>query len=104
MNELALCLCLSLGPPQEIDRWFAEDKYKHFVASFVVTSLAASGARAAGLSRDASLIAGGAVGGAAGVWKEWRDARTPDGVASVRDAVWDAAGVGAALVVAHQGR
>lgn len=105
MNGLALCICLAIGgPPREVDRWFAEDKYKHFVASFVVTSLAASGARAAGLAPDASLIAGATVGGAAGVWKEWRDTRLPGGAASGRDLVWDAAGIGAALAIAHQGR
>lgn len=104
MNGLAFCLCLALGSPREGDRWFAEDKAKHFVASFVITSLAASGARAVGFGPDASLAAGAAVGGAAGVWKEWRDVHSRDGTASVRDLAWDAGGVGTALLLARQSR
>lgn len=105
MNVCALVLCFSLaGMPRPAERWFAEDKLKHFFASFVVTTLAASGARAAGLDAQPSLVAGAAVGTAAGVWKEIRDARQPDGFASALDLVWDLAGVGAAVAVAAQAR
>lgn len=104
MNAFALCLCLSMAAPRSDDRWLAEDKWKHFFASFVVTSLAASGARAAGLEPDASLVVGAAVGTGAGIWKEWRDLHSLEGTVSGRDLVWDVAGVGAALVVARQAR
>ena len=103
MNPLVFCLCLAVGGP-EPDRWIAEDKWKHFFASFAVTTLVASGARTAGLSPDASLAAGVAGGAGAGVWKEWRDRRTPEGTVSVRDLVWDAGGLAAAAVVVRQGR
>lgn len=82
-------------PPR--DRWFAEDKIKHFVASFVVTSLAASGVRTVGLGARESLIVGGATGVAVGVYKEIRDARTEGETASIKDLLWDLAGTGAAL-------
>ena len=53
---LALCLSLSHAPaPRAADRWLGEDKFKHYVMSFFVTSLAASGARAAGAGGRAGL-------------------------------------------------
>lgn len=104
MNGLVFCLCFALRGPPAPDRWVAEDKWKHFFASFVVTSLAASGARAAGAGPDASLVAGAVVGTGVGVAKEIRDARTPGESASFRDLVWDGAGVGIATVFAAQGR
>jgi uncharacterized protein YfiM (DUF2279 family) len=108
LNHLMLCLCLSLstGPKQpEADRFFAEDKLKHFAVSFVFTSLAASGARAAGLERGPSLAAGAATGFGLGVAKELRDLRSPEsGRASLYDLAWDAMGVGAATVLVAQTR
>jgi putative lipoprotein len=92
-----LCLCVSLSAPvaQQRDAWFGEDKVMHFVASFFATSISASGARAVGLSPRASAVAGAGRGSAAGVWKEVRDHARPGHSASVRDLVWDAAGVAA---------
>lgn len=107
MNTCLLMLCLSLGggpsaPTQPRDRWFGEDKLKHFVTSFIVTSLASSGARAAGLDNDAAMLVGTGTGVSLGLWKEWSD-RTAEGhTASLRDVAWDLAGVGAAAVVQAQ--
>jgi putative lipoprotein len=103
-----LMLCLSLGgggsaPAQQPqDRWFGEDKLKHFVTSFIVTSLASSGARAAGLNGEASLLVGAGTGAGLGVWKEWSDRNAEGRTASVRDMVWDLAGVGTAAIVQAQ--
>lgn len=103
MNACLLFLCLTLGgrngpQPQPRDGWFGEDKLKHFVTTFLVTSLAASGARAAGLDQGTSLVVGAGTGAVVGVGKELSDRRR-DGTASFKDIVWDLAGVGAASVV-----
>ncbi|MBB4638792.1 hypothetical protein [Longimicrobium terrae] len=93
------------GPPDPPrDSWLGEDKLKHFAVSFVVTSLAASGARAAGLSRDASTLVGAGTGVGVGAWKEWRDRSTAGSTPSFRDFAWDAAGVGVAAAVQQQTR
>lgn len=101
MNTCILMLCLSLGGGQQgpPDRFFGEDKLKHFFASFVATSLAASGARAAGLDHDASVLVGAGTGVGLGLWKEWTDRNQEGRTASVNDLVWDFAGVGAASVI-----
>ncbi|HST61553.1 MAG TPA: hypothetical protein VLK84_22795 [Longimicrobium sp.] len=102
MNACILFLCLSFGgrdAPQPRDPFFAEDKFKHFVTSFIVTSLAASGARAAGLDADASLLVGVGTGTTVGVLKEVSDLRREGATASVYDIVWDLGGVGAAAVI-----
>ncbi len=102
MNTCILFLCMSLGRPagaQPQDRFFGEDKLKHFFTSFVVTSLAASGARAAGLDPDASLLVGVGTGTTVGVLKEVSDLRREGATASVYDIVWDLGGVGAAAVI-----
>ena len=107
MNHLMLCLCMSLrtGPEVPADRFFAEDKLKHFAVSFVFTSLATSGARATGLSRGTSLLAGASAGMGLGVAKELRDRRSPEsGTASLYDLAWDAIGVGTATVLVAQAR
>jgi uncharacterized protein YfiM (DUF2279 family) len=91
------------GATPPADRWFGEDKLRHFFSSFVITSVAASGARATGLTERQSLAVGIGVGGGLGIWKEVRDMRRPGETASIRDLVWDAAGVAAAAVVVRQG-
>lgn len=103
---LSLCLCLSLNvgaaaPPP--DRWLAEDKLKHFFASFAATTLASGAARAAGLDALDSARAGAGFGLGAGLWKELRDVRRGDPF-SYRDLAWDVAGVGAAVAVVRQAR
>jgi len=107
VNLCLLLTCLTLGrapgaPPKPVDRWFAEDKLKHFAVSFVLTSLAGSAARAAGLEHGASVAVGAGVGISLGVLKEARDLRDPNATASLRDLAWDAAGVGAASAVLAQ--
>jgi uncharacterized protein YfiM (DUF2279 family) len=86
------------------DRWVAEDKFQHFFASFAITVLAAGAGRTAGLGARDGLMVGAGAGVGAGVWKEIRDAGRPGGHFSVRDLVWDLAGVGAGIVVAAQAR
>lgn len=85
------------------DRLFGEDKWKHFFTSFVITSLGASGARAAGLERDWSLGVGAGLSLTAGAGKEYADFRNPArGNPSALDLVWDVLGTGAGVVVAAQ--
>ena len=100
----ALCLCLSFQTPAPRDRWVGEDKGKHFFASFVVTRLSASAARAAGLDPAPSAWVGAGVGATAGALKEIRDLRRREGVPSLKDAAWNLAGVGAATALARQVR
>lgn len=107
--SLLVCLCLSVplggqGGAKAHDAWFAEDKFQHFFVSFAATTLVASGARTAGLATDRSIALGAGVGAGAGILKEISDARRPGGSASVRDLVWDFAGVGAAVAVQAQAR
>ena len=106
MNPCVLFLCwsLSAGAQPPPDRLVAEDKWQHFFTSFVITSIAASGARLAGLNQSPSVAVGVSVGAGAGVYKELRDARQPGRSASLADIVWDAAGVGLAAVIAFRTR
>jgi uncharacterized protein YfiM (DUF2279 family) len=108
MNTCLLALCLSLSnasaprPPR--DSWLGEDKWKHYFVSFIATSLAASGARAAGVGHRTSLIVGAGAGTAVGVLKELDDRRRPNSTPSFRDMAWDLAGVGTGVVVAAQAK
>lgn len=106
MNACLFVLCVSLsgGNPPPRDPALGEDKFKHFFTSFLVTSLAASGARAAGLDADEALIVGAGVGTGVGVWKELRDRGTPGAQSSALDLAFDLAGVGAGVAVVHQAR
>lgn len=102
---LAFCLCVSFqGGPPPPDRWIAEDKVKHFLASFVVTSIAATAVRATGADPEASAWAGAGVGAGLGIWKEVRDRGAEGATASVRDLVWDAGGVTAATALVLRAR
>jgi uncharacterized protein YfiM (DUF2279 family) len=102
---VALSLALGVVPAAAQDgigrRWLGEDKWKHFFASFFVTSVSGSAGRAAGLSPEQSLAASLAVGVSVGIAKEivdlHRGARFDE---SLRDLAWDAAGitVGAVLL------
>ncbi len=103
-SSLVLCLCLSVHAPPPADRWVGEDKLKHFLASFVVTSFSASGARAAGLDPGESVRVGAGVGMAVGTWKEIRDRGDPGASFSLRDMAWDLAGIGAASALMNQVR
>ncbi len=88
------------APP---DAWFAEDKARHLFASLALTAVVFGGATAVGLEWPDAGIAAGAVAGAAGLAKELSD-RARGRPFSVRDLVWDGAGVGAGLVLAERAR
>ncbi|HEX6926194.1 MAG TPA: hypothetical protein VF167_12305 [Longimicrobiaceae bacterium] len=98
------CLCLSLSPQEPPDHWFAEDKVKHFFTSFAATTISASGARMLGLDARAAAYAGAGAAGALGLWKEVRDSRVPGATASIKDLVWDGAGIAAGTAVMLQVR
>ena len=84
------------------DSWLGEDKFKHFAFSYAVTAGTAAGARLF-TDNDASVITGAALGVAAGVAKEIYDRRNRGG-ASLRDLLWDLAGVGAGVLIMQQAR
>jgi uncharacterized protein YfiM (DUF2279 family) len=85
------------------DPWIAEDKGRHFFASLMIGAVAYGGATALSVEWPEAGVAAGTVAGAAGLAKEFRD-RSRGRPFSVRDLVWDAAGVGAALLLASQAR
>jgi len=102
VNACILFLCMSFGgpgPQRPPDRFFGEDKLKHFFTSFVVTSLAASGARAMGMEPDAAVLVGAGTGATVGVLKEISDLGREGETASLYDIVWDLGGVGAAAAL-----
>lgn len=102
-----LCLCVSIALSQggsSRERWVGEDKLKHFAASFLVTSMAASVVRAVGAAPAQSAWIGAAAGGGVGLWKEARDLRTGKGTPSLADLVWDGAGAGAAAALLSKAR
>jgi len=94
---------LVLGTPGLRDPWFAEDKLKHFFASFVVTSLGASVARAAGAGSTNSIYFGATLSGTAGLLKEGHDRRRGS-FFSLPDLAWAAAGTGAGIVLLREAR
>jgi uncharacterized protein YfiM (DUF2279 family) len=104
MNACLFVLCMSLGggpAEQPRDRFFGEDKWKHFFTSFVATSLAASAARLAGLDTEQAVLVGAGAGLSLGVAKEAADLRRPGArfEASLHDMVWNLGGVGTAAVI-----
>jgi uncharacterized protein YfiM (DUF2279 family) len=102
--EAMLAVSLLGAPPtQPREPFFAEDKFKHYFASFVITSLAASGARVAGLKHSESIAVGAGFGAAGGLIKEIQDERRGQ-FFSVRDMLWDLAGIGTAVVVVDAAR
>lgn len=102
-TPLLLAISLALpGPKPPRDRWFGEDKLRHFFASFVVTSITASAARAAGMDAQASMWAGAGAGAGVGVMKEVHDLATRRGTPSLRDLTWDVAGIVAGSAVVRQ--
>jgi uncharacterized protein YfiM (DUF2279 family) len=113
--NLHLCValvCASLGQAPSLEggaraaaeSWFAEDKLKHFVTSYVATVMAGAGARLLGAEPGTAVWIGVGVGFGTGVAKELDDLRRPDRHASVRDLVWNAAGAGVGVVVVGAGR
>ncbi|HEY8470139.1 MAG TPA: hypothetical protein VIL18_10880 [Longimicrobiales bacterium] len=91
------------APLQQEDRWLAEDKLRHFLASFGGTNLAFGALRTAGLDREPAMAGAAAAALAAGLWKEWRDRRA-GGLFSGKDLVWDGLGILAGLALASATR
>ena len=98
-----LWLVFSLNPTAPPDRWFAEDKVKHFFTSAFVQSMSYGALRTSGLDHGAALAGASVTTAAVGVGKELHDLRLK-GEFSVRDLTWDAAGAGAATVLLVQTR
>ena len=86
----------------ERDDWLGEDKFKHFAMSYMITTASFGTARMA-TDRDASLTVGIAIGTAAGILKEIYDKRDKRRI-SIKDLMWDAAGIAAGAIVAKQTR
>ena len=82
------------------DRWLAEDKARHFALSFAATAFTYGTSRFAARPAEARLVAG-ATGLALGVGKEVVDVRRGT-YFSLKDLVWDTAGVALGLALANQ--
>lgn len=93
----------SAGPAAASDRWFAEDKLKHFFVSYAATGLSFAIARTAGLDGSDARRAAVVAAAAAGLGKEFVDRGRGHGF-SVRDLVWDGAGIAAAWALASHVR
>jgi putative lipoprotein len=91
------------APMQEVDRWMAPDKLRHFAMSYGVVAFSYGAARLARVEPDRAFTASAIAGLAAGFGKEISDASRGLGF-SVRDLLWDFAGVGLGLVTAHNTR
>jgi uncharacterized protein YfiM (DUF2279 family) len=86
------------GPPA--DAWIGEDKFRHFWASYAVTSFGFAAAVAAEQDRDTALKIGIGGGAVAGVAKELYDRRRT--FFSVRDLIADALGITAAYFMLRE--
>lgn len=80
------------------DRWFGDDKFRHFFMSFATTAFAFGGASLVGLDRDVAMPLAVGASAAAGLGKEFHD-RSLGRPFSLRDLVWDAAGTGAGVAL-----
>ena len=84
------------------DRWFGEDKVKHFAMSYMITVGGYSGARFVA-GHNESMMIGAGIALAAGIAKEIYD-RNHNGTPSFRDLLWDAAGIATGVILAAQTR
>ena len=89
--------------PQQEDAWFGEDKQRHFAMTFFITSIGHAGGRVAGMDAEPATVLGVALAAAASVGKEIHDRRA-GGLFSVKDLVWDAAGIAVGAVLVRQTR
>ena len=105
MRPLVLLFTLHVGGEHPAgDRWFSQDKAKHFFMAAFVQSASFSALRLSGARRNASLAGASAVTAIVSLGKEVHDART-GGDASAKDLVWDAAGaVGVSVLLHHTER
>ena len=94
--KLTFAFVLSLQAPA-VDSWFGTDKIKHFLLAGFVQSTSYSALRATSLDHRSSLLGATAVSAGVAVGKELSDRRSTG--FSVRDLVWDAAGIGASTVL-----
>ncbi len=81
------------APPA--DRWFGPDKVKHFLVAGLAEGAAYAAARTAGADRKPALVGATVVAVGVSVGKELHDRKTGRGQPSVRDLVWDLAGIAA---------
>ena len=88
-------------PRQAQDAWVAPDKLRHFAGAYAVTAFTHAVVRSVTDDDGATLALAAAAGVAASIGKEWLDARR-GGAASLRDLVWDAAGIAAALLLMRE--
>jgi putative lipoprotein len=95
----ALCLFICFAGPTSAarqagsDRWFARDKYEHFaVSTFYSTGITIASHRHFNYGKDTSRVIGFSVTVSLGAAKELSDYKTPDGIPSLKDFVWDIAG------------
>jgi len=93
--KLVLVFSVLLAPPQ--DRWFGEDKLKHFVVSAFAQSVSYSALQLAGADHGPALAGATVATLGAGVAKEWADHRAGRPF-SYKDLTWDAAGAGTATL------
>lgn len=89
-------------PPERVDDWFGEDKFRHFGASFAGTAFAYAAARTV-IDPDPAFAAAGLAAFAAGVAKEIHDDRRGQ-FFSLRDLLWDGAGVALGLLLVYNTR
>lgn len=89
--------------PASPDPWFGEDKVQHFFFSLALTNLSYGTARLVGMERGAALATAGITASAAGVGKELYD-RSATGHFSLKDLVWDGAGIAAGLTFVSYAR
>jgi uncharacterized protein YfiM (DUF2279 family) len=101
-SPMAPPVIYTLPAAQERDAWLGEDKFKHFAMSYMITATSFAAARIV-TDRDASVTTGIALGVAAGIAKEMYDKRDRRRF-SVRDLLWDAAGITAGALIAKQTR
>ena len=91
-------------PPRPPDPWLGTDKLRHFVMSGLTVGVAHAAATTVGIRRRPALGLAVGVAGAIGIGKELYD-RGHRGRPSVRDLVWDAAGIATwSALVARSGR
>lgn len=98
-REALLIRAVPTLTPQPADRWFGADKIRHLGASAAIQIMGFGVLRSARVRPDPALVAAGVTTFAAGVGKELYD-RRHGGSPSVRDLVWDIAGIAIGSVVA----
>jgi uncharacterized protein YfiM (DUF2279 family) len=90
----------AVGSAAPHDSWLGADKVKHFFLSAFIESVTYSGLRLAHVDRGTALPVAAGLTMSLGVAKEVRD-RATEGLFSLGDLTWDAAGTGAAAVMLY---